>query len=189
MARGSQTAQNAANAGLGLEAQGASTLMPELQNETINPQGFSPIDQAKMTTAAEQSAGGSQAAATGKGALLAGRTKNPGAGAAAIGESARAAGENLSNETLKGQLANANLKAKQEEQGQQGLEGLTLGGLNAVAPNVNANTGAVNASYDWAKDIMDPILSAAGGAAAPMANIFAPTTPVPPGEGGDSWAE
>lgn len=176
MARGNSQAQSAATSGLGLSntlqgnAEGLySQLAPELATQATHPSGFSPTDLAKMDTAAEQSAGGSQAAATGQGALLASRTRNPGAAAAAIAEGARSAGRNLSNAALDTQLANANLKSKQQAQalGEEGqLYGTDVSGANQglgeVASNVNANTNAENASWDWAKDIMDPILSAAG---------------------------
>jgi hypothetical protein len=143
--------------------------MPELQAESANPQGYGPTELAQMNTAAQQSAGGTQSGATGQGALLAARTKNPGTAAAAIGQSARTAGEIASKGALGTQVANANLKQKQQQAGLTGQENLTgletgagLTALGQVAPDVNANTGAINASYDWAKDILDPALQAAG---------------------------
>ena len=166
MARGSQQAQQGATTGLNFATSGGASLMPELQQEAINPQGMNPTDMARANTTVQQSAGGTQAGATGEGALLAARTKNPGAAQAAISESARTGGQEAGKNALGIQLANTKLKQQQQQAGQTGLENLTLGGLGDVAPNVNANTGAINASYDWAKDILDPALQAAGSAAA-----------------------
>lgn len=122
-----------------------------------------------MTTTAEQSAGGSQAAATGQGALLAGRTKNPGTAAAAIQESSRNAGEQLSKNALGIKTANAQLKERQRQAGLTGMENMTAldtgAGVNAlriVPEAVNANTNAANESWDWAKYILDPAMQAAG---------------------------
>jgi hypothetical protein len=69
-------------------------------------------------------------------------------------------------------LANQQLKEKERQNATSGLEGLygvntneALGGLGEVASNVNANTQAENASWDWAKDILDPIMASSGQAA------------------------
>ena len=148
-----------------------STLAPTLEGEVAHPTGYNPMDLAKMNTAAEQSAGGTQAGATGQGALLASRTKNPGTAAAAIAESARGAGEDLSQKALGIQTGNARLKQQQQQEGIAGLGGLTneetnagITSLGQVAPLVQANTAAVNASYDPFTDILDPTLNALKGA-------------------------
>lgn len=186
MARGSTAANTAASSAQGLsntlQGNAASTfgsLMPELQSEVANPSGFNPVDKARMTTEAQQGAGGSQAGAVGQGALLASRTKNPGAASSAIAQSSRNSGQQLSKDTLATNLADQSLKEKQRSQGISGLEGLNStelgGGINAlgeVAPAVNANTNAFNSSYDWTKDILDPLVSAAGGAAPSIQKAF-----------------
>ena len=86
--------------------------------------------------------------------------------------SARTAGQQLSNASLQTVLKNAALKQQQQESAQRGLEGLYgesanagNAALSATAANVNANTQAENASWDWAKDILDPAMQAAGQAA------------------------
>jgi hypothetical protein len=173
MARGSNQAKSGANAALGenqqLFNQGQSLyggLEPSLMSTFAAPQGINPTDLAKMRTSNMQAAGGTQGAATGQGALLAGRTRNAGAGAAAIGEGARAAGEQLSGANLKTDLANQQLKEKQREGAQSGLEslyGVNMGtsakDLGELAANVGADTQAKSQSWDWAKYILDPILS------------------------------
>lgn len=176
MARGSTQATGAAtsaqNLSTGLESNANAlygALAPELESEAAHPAGFAPSDLAAMRTAAEQSAGGSTAGAVGQGALLASRTRNAGAADAAIGESARSAGESLSKRAVETEAQNAELKAHQQQEGLSGLEGLNaeeLGqGVNAlgIVPSaVNANTNAANASYDWAKYLLDPAMQAAG---------------------------
>jgi len=176
MARGSTQATTAATSAQNLSNNLASNanalygeLAPELETEVTHPAGYSPTDLAAMDTAAQQSAGGSQAAAVGQGSLLASRTKNNGTADAAIGQSARSAGQNLSNAALKTQLSNANLKQHEQQSGLSGLEGLTnaqtgasIGALGVVPQAVNANNGAINASYDWAKYLLDPAMQAAG---------------------------
>lgn len=126
-----------------------------------------------MNTANEESAGGSQSSAVGQGALLAARTRNAGAPAAAIEKASRTAGEDLSRRALQTRISNAQLKESQRRSGLGGLESLydteTGAGLTAsgqIAPDVNANTNAANQSWDWARFILDPALQAGGAAAA-----------------------
>lgn len=180
MARGNATASSSANQSQGNASQyfgNAESLygnvVPTLESEIANPQGFTPPDEAAFETEAQQGAGGTQAAAVGQGGLRAVRTRNAGAATKAIDDAARGAGEQLSQSRLKTQLANANLKQQQQQQGIQGLENLTAletgasnTALGNVAPLVNANTNAANASWDWATDIFDPLVKAGGTAAA-----------------------
>ena len=186
MARGSQTANTAAttaqsnsNALMGNANALYSSLAPELQSEAAHPQGFAPADRAAMDTAAQQSAGGSMAGAVGQGALLGARTRNAGAPAAAIGAAARGAGEDLSKRAVETQVANAGLKEKQRQSALSGLQGLTgtetgaAGQQLGIVPGaVNANTSAAEQSWDWAKFLGAPLLSAASSSAAPIASIY-----------------
>jgi hypothetical protein len=139
-----------------------------------------------MNTATLQSGGGTQAAATGQGALLESRTGNKGSGAAAIGEGARAAGENVSKGALSTQMANARMKNQQQQEATTGLEnlyntnmGTSTGALGEVAQNVNANTNAENASWDWTK-MLSPLTSMLGGVSSFIPKIKS-------GGGGDSF--
>jgi hypothetical protein len=181
MARGSNQAQTAANTANGLAGTLSSTvaplygqLQPELSTEAAAPAGINPSDMAKMNTSAKQAAGGSTAGAVGRGALLASRTRNAGAGAAAIADAARSGGQQESQEDLGIQLANQKLKQSQQQSGLNGLEnlyGIGINGTNSAlgqtAANVNANTGAANESWNWARYILDPaIQNASSGAAA-----------------------
>jgi len=142
-----------------------SSLAPQLMTEAAHPAGMSPTDLAAANTSSQQSAGGGQSAAVGQGALLAGRTRNAGSADAAIAKSTETTGKNLSQASLQTQLKNASLKEQQQQEGLKGLEGLygqnvgaSVNALGEVASNVNANTNAENASWDWAKDVMDPLM-------------------------------
>ena len=167
MARGSQTAQTAATSAqnisntAGNNAQALfSTLAPELEAESAAPSGFSPFDISAMNTSAVQAAGGSAAGAVGQGGLQAARTRNIGGSDAAIAESMRGAGRQLSQGVLGTQIANARLKQSQMEQARNALQGLysanlgsSVGALGQVASNVNADTNAENASWDWTRGL------------------------------------
>lgn len=186
MARGSSQAQTAATSSQDLSntfSANAENLFgqvnPLLQEEAVHPQGMAPTDLAAADTAAMGSAGGAQSAAVGQGALKAARTRNAGGADAAIASSTRSAGQQLGNEAVGVRLKNAALKQQQQQGGISGLTGLTenqtgagINALGEVASNVNANTNAENASYDWAKDIMDPLLQAAGASSGTIGKAF-----------------
>lgn len=183
MARGSSTAQTASTDALADSSTYAGNaenvfgdLAPMLESQAAHPQGMAPTDLAAANTSAQQSAGGTQAAAVGQGALRAARTRNAGGADAAVGASARSAGQQLSNAGLSTVLKNASLKQNEQSQAEGELGNLystsVTGGnaaLGATAANVNANTGASNASWDWATDLLDPALKAAGQGAAAFA--------------------
>jgi hypothetical protein len=176
VARGSSTAQTASTDALNNSqsyAGNASNIFgdiaPTLEAQAAHPEGMAPTDQAAANTGAEQSAGGTQSAAVGQGALLSARTRNAGGADAAIDSSARRAGQQLSTAGLQTILKNASLKQQQQQnaEGELGnLYGTSVAGgngaLNATAANVNANTSAENASWDWATDILDPMIQAGG---------------------------
>jgi hypothetical protein len=180
MGRGSDQANGAATSAQNLSNQSSAnasalygTLAPELESEMSNPSGINPLDLARMDTAAGESAGGSQAGAQGAGALRAARTGNVGGSDAAIASSTRAAGEIAARGVLSNRMKNAEVKQENKagaERGLQGLYGANLGSagsaLGEVANNVNANTNAENASWDWSKYILDPLMSGATGMAA-----------------------
>lgn len=172
MARGSQTATDAATSSLSHANALFGGLEPGLMSQAVAPSGMSPADLAAADTAAQESFGGSQAGATGQGALLASRTRNAGTADAAIAESTREAGRGVAREGVQTRLKNAALKREQQESAQRELGSLYGTTLEQVAPNVNANTNAVNASWDWAKDLFGPIVGAAGNAAGSIAKAF-----------------
>lgn len=139
--------------------------------DAAHPTGFTPQQEANMTTAAEEGAGGGQAAAVGEGALLGARTKNAGAPAAAVAEASRGAQRELGSNTLGIKLASADLAQRKRSQALSelgGLYGTSAGASNnalgQVASNSEADSKAKEQSWDWAKYILDPALSAAGNA-------------------------
>ena len=120
----SGTAGNLSNTLTGNAASIYGGLAPELQTEAAHPAGYTPTQLASQNTAAQQSAGGSQAATAGAGGLYAARTKNAGAAQNAIGAGTRSAGANLSNAAVGVQNKDANLEQTQQQEGLKGLGGL-----------------------------------------------------------------
>lgn len=116
-----------------------STLTPALTAEAVNPSGYTPTQMGAQTTAAEQAAGGSNAGATGGALLRAARTRNVGAAPAAIDQSNRNAGQDLSQTNANIQTKNANLEQSQKQAGLSGLEGL-------YGENVGAGESALGLS-------------------------------------------
>jgi hypothetical protein len=131
-------------------------LEPELSTEAAHPMGMTPQAKAAANTAAQQSAGGSQAATVGQGGLYAARTRNAGAAQSAIGAGSRSAGANLSKAAVGTELANADLQNKQQQAGLSGLGslyGTDIGeGENALGLS-NQALGIVNQAGQnpWSK--------------------------------------
>lgn len=135
----SGTAQNLSNQLTGNAANVYGALEPQLAAAAAHPAGFTPAQKASMNTAAQQSAGGTTAGAVGSGGLYAARTRNAGAGQAAIGSASRAAGSNLSREAVGTQVKDANLA--------QHNRNAALGGLNSIyGTNLNAGENALGLS-------------------------------------------
>lgn len=182
MARGDASAQQGEQAGLAQNRQlfgqaGGlySTLAPQLQAQAINPQGFGPATKARLITQNEETAGGTNAGVTGQAGLIEGRTRNPGSTGMALTKAAGEVGKNLSRANLSTNLEDEQLKQQQRDaalRGEEGLYGTSLGGgnqaLGQAANEANANTNAVNASWDWSKDLLGPILGAASGPASKL---------------------
>ena len=172
MARGSTaattagtTAQNQAQTNYGNSNALFGPLSAQFETEAAHPSGINPTDLARMDTSALQTGGGSTAGAVGQGALKAARTRNAGGSDAAIAQSARTGGEIASKGILGNRITNANMEEKQREGGLSGLESLfaqNLSGGNqalGIVPNAaNANTNAVNSSWDWAKALFNPLM-------------------------------
>ena len=125
-----------------------STLTPTLQAESATPIGYTPAQMASQTTAAEQTAGGGAAGATGGAMLRAARTGNIGAAQPAISEASRNASQRLSQTNAGIQTDSADLGAKRQMQAQGGLGSL-------YGENVGAAGNALNASNSSLKDAGD----------------------------------
>lgn len=173
-----QSAQNLSNTAQNLSSQNQSLekmygnqantelqgVLPTLESEVTNPQGYAPSDLAAMNTAAQQSAGGSMAGAVGQGNLQAARTRNAGAFAPAMDRAAQGAQQTLSQDALGVQAKNANLKEQQRQEGLKGMLGVYdtanadslagMGGANnalgTAASALNAGNGAVNSGVNAA---------------------------------------
>ncbi len=117
----------------------SSALTPTLTAQMVNPQGYNPTTMGQMQTAAEQSAGGGNAAAAGQAGLRAARTRNAGSEQAATAEGSRNAGQELSQVNAGIQTNNANLKAKQQAGAESGLGSL-------YGEDVNAGNNALGLS-------------------------------------------
>lgn len=146
------------------------SLAPQLQAQASAPPGYTPTQKAAMNTAGQQSAGGTQAAAVGQGALLAARTRNAGTADAAIAQGTRSAGQQASDVAVGTEVKNANLQQQQRDSAQRGLEGLystTLGGSNAalgISNNALSVADQAAANNPWLKLAQSGL--AAGGQAA-----------------------
>jgi hypothetical protein len=147
-----QLVGNAANVYGGLE--------PTLAARAATPMGFTPAEKAQQNTAAQQSAGGTNAGAVGSGGLYAARTRNAGAGASAIGAASRAAGANLSRAAVGTEVKSADLGQQNQRAALGGLEGLNstelTGGENALNLSNQALKGASDSSADnpWMKILL-----------------------------------
>lgn len=175
MARGSAqattaatTAQKQATTNYGNSNALFGPLSASLQTQMTHPSGIAPEDLARMDTSALEGGGGATAAAVGQGALRAARTRNAGGGDASLESSVRGGGETAARGILANRMKNVEVKSGQQERAESGLNSLfaeNLGGGNQALGNVssavNADTQAKNASWNWAKDLFGPILSAA----------------------------
>jgi len=150
---GTQAAANSGTAqtlSSGLNGNAASIyggLAPQLQAEAAHPAGYTPSQVASQNTAAQQSAGGTEAATVGQGGLYAARTKNAGAAQNAIGAGTRGAGANLSRAAVGVQNNQADLQQKQQQAGIAGLGGLyndELGGGEKALGLSNQSLGIEN---------------------------------------------
>lgn len=179
MAKGAgETAINTANT-YGTEASDiGSMLVPTLEREASNPQGFNPTDLNAMLVAGQQGAGGATGAIQGQANLTAARTRNSGALSAVLDEAARARSKASSESALNVQGMNANLKEKQRQAGLQGLESVRGGDVNAqlkaeglVPEDINAWTNASKAG--WLQNTMGVLgtLSGMASSAGKMAGL------------------
>lgn len=120
---GNQATQQAGQYGSTASQVGAN-LIPQLERESINAPGYSPIDLGNMQTQALTTGAAKSGAAREAATLRAARTGNaaalPGQEAAINEAGARASGGLLQNILSK----NAQLKAQQQAQAQKGLEGI-----------------------------------------------------------------
>lgn len=175
MARGNESAQSAAKLGVGgaqtyqgQSGQAFGTLAPALTRDISAPVGFNDQEKATMRTAAAQSGGGSNAGVVGQAGLMAARTRNAGGADAAIQESARESGRQASEAAVGIEVQDAALKQQKAGEAKRAfgqLYGISTGGgnqaLGNVASNINADTNAEQASWNWTVPF-GQVLGAAG---------------------------
>lgn len=136
--------------------------------------GYTPTQKAAINTAAQQSAGGSNAGAVGQGGLYAARTRNAGAGQGAIGASTRAAGSNLSRNAVNTEVENANLGQQNQRAalgGMEGLYGTALKGGEEALGLSNQSLGIADqaaANNPWMKLLLQGMQSGGEVAAAEL---------------------
>ncbi len=122
-----------------------STLLPQLEQEASNPQGFGAKGLAALNTANQQSIGGSTAGAVGDIGLTAARTRNSGGVAAGEDEAVRSGQRQLSQNAAGIQGENEQLKQAQQQAGLSGLGGLYGTNTNAALQALGIENGATNA--------------------------------------------
>lgn len=163
--RGSQTARSAADFGSSTARTAFGAVVPQLERNIANPTGYSEQDLGRANTAIQQSSGGSNAAAVGQGGLMAARTRNPGAGQYAMAQGVRDAADSGNDAALGVRLKDADLKETKRAAALGQLGGIGATGIGAVAPNVQADVAAKQASYGLMDHVISPILQAASGPA------------------------
>lgn len=120
-AKNNMTTANTTAGGFGSEASGISgAVIPGLEREATNPQGFAPTDVNNMLVAGGEAVGGANAGITGEANLEAARTRNAGGFASALDEAARIKSRQLSTNALdvSGRQAAEKEKQRQFAQGQ-----------------------------------------------------------------------
>lgn len=113
----------------------SSSIIPGLEREAQNPEGFTPEEMNDQLVASEQGAGGANAGITGEANLRTARTRNSAGYTAALDEAARDKTRALSENALN--IKNQSAKLGQEKQINAQKE---LGGLYGT--DVNANLEA-----------------------------------------------
>jgi hypothetical protein len=124
-AKNNMTTANTVAGGLGSEAAGiGGTVIPGLERESVNPQGFTPTDVNNMLVAGGEAAGGANAGITGQANLEAARTRNAGGFSNALDEAARIKSRQLSANALDVSGRQAMEKEKQRQFAQTELSNI-----------------------------------------------------------------
>jgi hypothetical protein len=118
-------------------------VLPFLNQEVTNPQGYGQPTLDAMTTATGQATSGATSAADQAAKLQAARTGNPAAQSAIIANAARTGQNAQSNANLDTQIGNAELKQKQQQSGAAGLEQLTGMDTNAALESLGLSNQAI----------------------------------------------
>jgi hypothetical protein len=144
----------AANNAASNEAQERSALMPGLESEAQNAQGYTPQQENQMLTASEQGAGGAASGVTGQANLEAARTGNSAGLTSGLDDAMRTKGQMLSENALGVKTASADLGQKKQQAAQQELGGIMSGdqsaNLSALGlENTSINTELASSKQGW----------------------------------------
>jgi len=127
----------------------ASSLIPGLEREAQNPEGYTPEEMSKQLVAGEQGAGGATAGITGQANLRAARTRNTAGYSTALDEAARDKTRALSQNALDVQNRSAELGQKKQMAAQEQLGQLygtdvhaNLAAQGLLPEDVSAETNA-----------------------------------------------
>jgi hypothetical protein len=101
-----------------------SSLIPGLEREAQNPQGFTPVQKNNMLVASQEGVGGANSGIVGQGNLAAARTRNAGGFTRALDEAARQKGRQLSTNALGVQNEDARVALQRQQDAQHQLSGL-----------------------------------------------------------------
>lgn len=135
-----------------------SSVVPGLEQQANNPQGYGPTDINNMLVASQEGVGGAGAATTGAAKLASLRTRNAGGFAPALDEAARQRAQVLSSNALGVQNADAELKQQQKARAQQQLLGLYGTNTNAALgqmglANQDLNTELTAGRQGWLQNL------------------------------------
>lgn len=153
-----------------------STLVPQLQRDVTNPQGFSPEDQAAMLTKGEEGAGGATSGLVGEAGLRAVRSRNVGSTAGIADELAREKTRASAGVGLDVATQNAMLKQQQRANALKQLQGMygtdveaQLKAQGLVPEDINAWADANKTG--WVQNVDETIGALGGAKKGPMAFI------------------
>jgi hypothetical protein len=157
------------------EAQERGSLIPGLEREANNPQGFTPGQTNNMLVAGEQGAGGAASGIVGEGNLEAAQTGNSAGLTSGLDSAMRSKGVMLSQNALGVQNQSAELGQKKQEfaQGELGnvMSGDQQANLRALGlEDQSTATGTAAGQAGWLQNMNQTIsaISGAGNAAAGM---------------------
>ncbi len=149
-AAGAEKGASTTASGYGAQAgQLAGTLIPTLEQDINNPQGFTPSQTNSMLVAGEQGAGGGGAAITGAAGLRAARTRNSAGNSGVLDQAARRTAQTLSGNALNVQNQSAKLAEQKRAAALGGMQGLYGTDVNAqlkamgiIPEDINAEVNA-----------------------------------------------
>lgn len=155
------------------------TLIPTLQEDINNPQGFTPSQTNAQLVAGEQGAGGGGAAITGAAGLNAARTRNSGGTSGVLDQAARRTAQTLSGNALNVQNQSAKLAQQKRAAALGGLQGLYGTDVNAqmkamgiIPEDINAEVNAGKSGWlQNTEGVIDTLTNAGKGAASSFAAL------------------